>query len=199
MIAALFVEKNGAYYGLDDVDPWPEERDARKYPGPYAVVAHPPCSRWCRLAGLVEARWGHKRGDDGGCFESALSSVRKWGGGNRASGLVGRVEQIPVAYSNSGHGLAARNVRRMVLSCRTRALWSPGKEGDLALCVQRRRATVSRLAYSRGPREYGRGLVVRQSHGQVRQASAHRQTRGKRNAASVQRSSFIASAFGGAT
>lgn len=80
MIAALFVEKNGAYYGLDDVDPWPEERDARKYPGPYAVVAHPPCSRWCRLAGLVEARWGHKRGDDGGCFESALSSVRKWGG-----------------------------------------------------------------------------------------------------------------------
>jgi hypothetical protein len=43
-------------------------------------VAHPPCSRWCRLAGLVEARYGHKRGDDGGCFASALASVRKWGG-----------------------------------------------------------------------------------------------------------------------
>jgi hypothetical protein len=28
----------------------------------------------------VEARWGHKRGDDGGCFASALASVRKWGG-----------------------------------------------------------------------------------------------------------------------
>jgi len=43
-------------------------------------VAHPPCSRWCRLAGLVEARWGHKRGEDGGCFEAALNAVRRWGG-----------------------------------------------------------------------------------------------------------------------
>lgn len=80
MIAALFVEKGGAYYGLPDVDPWPEERDARKYVGPWPVVAHPPCSRWCRLAGLVEARWGHKRGDDGGAFSSALESVRRYGG-----------------------------------------------------------------------------------------------------------------------
>jgi hypothetical protein len=80
MIAALFVETNGAYYGLPDVDPWDEQRDARKYAGPWPVVAHPPCSRWCRLAGLVEARWGHKRGEDGGCFASALASVRRWGG-----------------------------------------------------------------------------------------------------------------------
>lgn len=80
MISALFVQKNGHYFGLEGVDPWDEARDARKYAGPYPVVAHPPCSRWCRLAGLVEARWGHKRGDDGGCFESALKSVRIWGG-----------------------------------------------------------------------------------------------------------------------
>lgn len=80
MIAALFVHKHGAYFGMDDVDPWDEERDARKYEGPHPVVAHPPCSRWCRLAGLVEARWGHKRGEDGGCFASALNSVRRWGG-----------------------------------------------------------------------------------------------------------------------
>ena len=80
MIAALFVETNGSYYGLNGVDPWDIQRDARLYNGPYPVVAHPPCSRWCRLAGLVEARWGHKRGDDGGCFESALSSVRAFGG-----------------------------------------------------------------------------------------------------------------------
>ncbi len=80
MIAALFVAKNGAYFGLDGVDPWDEARDARLYTGPHPVVAHPPCSRWCRLAGLVEARWGHKRGDDGGCFESALRSVRTYGG-----------------------------------------------------------------------------------------------------------------------
>lgn len=80
MIAALFVAKNGCYFGLDDVDPWDEERDARTYAGPHPVVAHPPCQRWCRLAGLVEARWGHKRGEDEGCFESALSSVRAYGG-----------------------------------------------------------------------------------------------------------------------
>lgn len=79
-VAALFVEKRGPYSTVEDVELWDESRDARKYEGPHAVVAHPPCSRWCRLAGLVEARWGHKRGDDGGCFESALSSVRRWGG-----------------------------------------------------------------------------------------------------------------------
>lgn len=80
MISALFVIENGPYYGIEGVDPWPESRDARLYSGPHPVVAHPPCSRWCRLAGLVEARWGYKKGDDGGCFESALESVRKFGG-----------------------------------------------------------------------------------------------------------------------
>lgn len=80
MISALFVQTNGVYFGLPDVDPWDERRDARLYAGPWPVVAHPPCSRWCRLAGLVEARWGHKKGDDGGCFAAALSFVRAYGG-----------------------------------------------------------------------------------------------------------------------
>ena len=80
MIAALYVQRDGAYFGLPDVDPWDEARDARLYAGPHRVIAHPPCSRWCRLAGLVEARWGHRRGEDGGCFAAALASVRRWGG-----------------------------------------------------------------------------------------------------------------------
>jgi hypothetical protein len=79
-IAALFVAKRGAYWGLPDVDPWDVKRDARMYAGPWPVVAHPPCTRWCRLAGLVEARWGHRRGEDGGCFAAALAAVRRWGG-----------------------------------------------------------------------------------------------------------------------
>lgn len=79
-VAALYVEPKGSYAGLPGIDMWPADRDARLYAGPYPVVAHPPCSRWCRLAGLVEARWGHKRGEDGGCFAAALASVRQWGG-----------------------------------------------------------------------------------------------------------------------
>lgn len=80
MIAALYVDPKGVYANDPRFDCWDEERDARLYDGPHPVVAHPPCSRWCRLAGLVEARWGHKRGEDGGCFSSALESVRRWGG-----------------------------------------------------------------------------------------------------------------------
>ena len=45
-IAAIYVQTGGSYYGLDDVDCWDEERDARLYPGPHPVVAHPPCQRW---------------------------------------------------------------------------------------------------------------------------------------------------------
>lgn len=80
MIAALYVIPRGVYYGLPDVDPWDEARVARLYAGPHPVVAHPPCARWSRLAGLVESRWGPRRGDDGGCFAAALASVRAWGG-----------------------------------------------------------------------------------------------------------------------
>lgn len=80
MIAALYVETGGAYYGLPDVDPWDEQRDARLYDGPHPVVAHPPCARWSRLAGFTEARFGLKRGEDGGCFEAALKAVRAFGG-----------------------------------------------------------------------------------------------------------------------
>ncbi len=79
-VAALFIEAAGAYSGLPDVDPWDATRDARGYPGPHPVVAHPPCSAWCQLAPVNAARYGSHVYDDGGCFESALASVRRWGG-----------------------------------------------------------------------------------------------------------------------
>ena len=39
LVAALFVQEGGAYYGQPGVDPWPESRDARAYAGPWPVVA----------------------------------------------------------------------------------------------------------------------------------------------------------------
>lgn len=85
MIAALYVAGGGCYFGLNGVDPWPESRDARRYDGPYPVVAHPPCQRWGKFwAGqpLWIKRTGQRKikGDDGGCFAAALAAVRKWGG-----------------------------------------------------------------------------------------------------------------------
>jgi hypothetical protein len=83
MIAALFVESEGCYYGLDNVDPWDVIRDARTYAGPYPVVAHPPCQLWTNMASVNYARWGgeHNRpGNDGGMFRFALDTVRRCGG-----------------------------------------------------------------------------------------------------------------------
>jgi hypothetical protein len=85
VIAALYVATGGCYFGLDGVDPWDITRDARKYAGPWPVVAHPPCQRWGKFwAGqpLWIKRTGERKvkGDDGGCFAAALNAVRTWGG-----------------------------------------------------------------------------------------------------------------------
>lgn len=83
MIAALYVETDGCYFGIPGVDPWDEARDARLYAGPWPVVAHPPCQRWGALGYVNFVRWGgeHNRpGNDGGCFKSALEAVNQWGG-----------------------------------------------------------------------------------------------------------------------
>jgi hypothetical protein len=81
MIAALYVETDGCYFGLEGVDPWDLPRDARSYAGPHPVVAHPPCERWGRYwNGGPSARVKRVKGDDHGCFASALAAVRRWGG-----------------------------------------------------------------------------------------------------------------------
>jgi len=79
-IAALYVRTGGCYFGLDGVDPWDEARDARQYGGPYPVVAHPPCDRWHLLSAVNHKRWGWRINEDDGCFASALSAVRRFGG-----------------------------------------------------------------------------------------------------------------------
>lgn len=78
-VAVLFIDPKGDY-PRHYAHCWDEKRDAMTYALDLPVIAHPPCQRWCRLAGLVEARWGYKRGEDGGCFASALTSLRRVGG-----------------------------------------------------------------------------------------------------------------------
>lgn len=84
MIAALYVCENGPYYDLSDVVPWSEKDDARKYRGPWRVIAHPPCERWGRYWGGGPMLHGTAKqkllGDDGQCFAHALWSVRSFGG-----------------------------------------------------------------------------------------------------------------------
>jgi hypothetical protein len=111
VIAALYVERDGVYYGLPDVDPWDEERDARFYDGPWPVVAHPPCQRWCRFAKQVEGRFGYVVGDDGGCFEAALEAVRTYGGvlEHPADSLAWDAFDLPKPRSTVGWTLSLLN------------------------------------------------------------------------------------------
>ena len=121
-VAALFVATGGAYFGVDGVDPWDESRDARKYYGPHPVVAHPPCQLWVNFAALNFKRYGgeHNRpGNDGGCFASALASVRRWGG----------VLEHP-AFSNAwgAHGLEKPS--------RVRLGWQANEDGYAGLVCE---------------------------------------------------------------
>lgn len=73
MIAALYIDPRGPYPRMDGVDAWDEQRDARTYDGPYAVVAHPPCGPWGALRHL-------SRRQPKDCAPRALEQVRKFGG-----------------------------------------------------------------------------------------------------------------------
>ena len=80
-VAALYVDPQGVYSGQSGVECWGEVKDARTYGGPHPVVAHPPCQRWGRFwHGSPRKPHQFKLGDDGGCFASALASVRRCGG-----------------------------------------------------------------------------------------------------------------------
>jgi hypothetical protein len=116
-VAALYVEKGGVYFGLPDVDPWDEERDARKYAGPHPVVAHPPCERWGRYwSGGPSAKMRRTLGDDGGCFLAARDAVRAYGG---------VLEHPEASHAFPAHGLATP---------RWREGWIPAGDGIGHVC-----------------------------------------------------------------
>ena len=84
MVDALFVDSEGPYPALLGPERcWDAARDARTYAGSNPVVCHPPCQLWVNFAALNFKRYGgeHNRpGNDGGCFEFALKTVRSNGG-----------------------------------------------------------------------------------------------------------------------
>ncbi len=84
-VAVLFARSDSVYKTLPGVDVWDEARDARRWPGGGPAVAHPPCTRWSKLNGVVLSRYPHKAeefawGNDGGNFAFALDAVRQNGG-----------------------------------------------------------------------------------------------------------------------
>lgn len=97
MIAALYVEKDGPYFNIENVDAWDKERDARMYNGPFPVVAHPPCKRYGRYwSGGPSTKIKRLKGDDNGCFDRALWAVRNFGG---------VIEHPAASYAFSYYGL----------------------------------------------------------------------------------------------
>ena len=74
MIAALYVDRAlGPYEAMPSVDVWDATRNAKLYPGPWPVIAHPPCGPWSRLSHLCTKQ-------DPECGPVAVAQVRAFGG-----------------------------------------------------------------------------------------------------------------------
>lgn len=136
MIAALFVETDGCYFGLDGVDPWDEQRDARLYAGPHPVVAHPPCQRWGRFwHGSTRKPHQYKLGDDNGCFKAALDALEQFGGviEHPADSHAWRCFGISAPGRHSGWWNTSRPATEAHLDTETRNL-HPRRSGEWWTC-----------------------------------------------------------------
>jgi hypothetical protein len=65
-------EARSPYLTIPGVITWGPTKDADTYPGPFPVIAHPPCGHW--------GRYANKAHDDGHNMEHAVRAVRTWGG-----------------------------------------------------------------------------------------------------------------------
>lgn len=77
MIAALYIDPKGPYPKIAGVDCWDEARNAKLYPGPGPVIAHPPCGPWGKLRHFVKEV---DRKQDPECARIAIGQVRKFAG-----------------------------------------------------------------------------------------------------------------------
>lgn len=72
-MAALYIDPRGPYPSIPDVECWDETRDARKYSGPWPVVAHPPCGPWGNFKHMCTRQ-------DRELALLGVAQVRRWGG-----------------------------------------------------------------------------------------------------------------------
>ena len=113
-VQALFVDtsEHGIYPQLLGLDRcWGVDRDARGYAGPDPVVAHPPCQLWTAMAAVNFKRYPKEKnrpGNDGGCFASALASLRRCGG---------VLEHPAKSKAFAAHGLSEPSRGRWTLAC----------------------------------------------------------------------------------
>lgn len=75
LVAALFARRDSIYKTMAGVDAWDMDRDARKWPGGTAIVAHPPCRAWSQLRHFAKPRH-----DEKDLALWSVEQVRKWGG-----------------------------------------------------------------------------------------------------------------------
>lgn len=120
-VAVLFARTDSFYKTLPGCDVYDIERDAMTYAGCLPVVAHPPCTRWSMMNGVVLARYPDKAdqfawGNDGGTFRFALETVRRCGGvlehpaGSRAWGHFGLPQRGRTPDKFGGFTIEVRQV-----------------------------------------------------------------------------------------
>lgn len=74
-IAALFVRADSVYKTMPGVDAWDIERDARRWRGGGAAVAHPPCRMWGKLR-----QFAHGDAAEKALGPWAVQQLQRWGG-----------------------------------------------------------------------------------------------------------------------
>ncbi|MBC7351921.1 MAG: hypothetical protein H5U08_06140 [Thermogutta sp.] len=75
-VAVLFAQARTHYRSLPGVEVWDRRRDARGYPGPYPVVAHPPCRVYSRYL----SKQAKAPPDEYTLAIFAVAAVRAYGG-----------------------------------------------------------------------------------------------------------------------
>lgn len=204
-VTVLFVDPTGPYPELV-ADWYGEARDARTYAGPSPVVAHPPCQLWVNFAALNFKRYGGERnrpGNDGGCFASALASVRRWGGvlehpassnAWRAHGLIaptgigwtrtGLSEWVCEVWQSAYEHPARKRTWLFYcgLTAPAEARWERPAGTHQVGWFDRIKPTLSKKAASRTPVEFATWLIELARSSQHKSATAAAHNEGKGNA-----------------